>query len=86
MVVVAGEGNLFEIVLALGAAGSFTGLLNSGQQECDQDRDNRDHNEQFDQRESTPICSLQAASRLFHRKFSSDKRKNNAINERSTIE
>jgi hypothetical protein len=54
MMVVAGEGNLLEIVLALGAAGCFTSLLDSGQEQGDKDRDDCDHDEQFDQRESTP--------------------------------
>ena len=35
--------DLFEIVCALGSCGRFTNLLNSGQKQPDQDRDDRDH-------------------------------------------
>jgi hypothetical protein len=69
MVVVAGESNLLEIVLALGAAGCFTSLLDSGQEQSDKDRNDCDHDQEFNQRETTPIRSLQAASRLSHQKI-----------------
>jgi hypothetical protein len=69
MVIVAGESNLLEIVFALRAAGGFASLLDSRQQQRDKDRNDCDHDEKFDQRETTPICSLQAASRLFHQKI-----------------
>ena len=49
--VVAGQANLLEIVLALHSRGRFADLLNGGQQEADQDRDDRDHHQQFDERE-----------------------------------
>ena len=54
MVIVAGESNLLEIVFALRAAGGFASLLDSRQQQRDKDRNDCDHDEKFDQRESTP--------------------------------
>ena len=69
MVIVAGESNLLEIVLALRAAGGFASLLDSRQEQCHKDRNDCDHDEKFNQRETTPICSLQTASRLFHQKI-----------------
>ena len=52
MVVVTRETQLFQVVLALGTTGSFTRLLDGWQQQCHQNRDNRDYNQQFDKRES----------------------------------
>jgi hypothetical protein len=54
MVIVAGESNLLEIVFALRTAGGFASLLDSRQQQRDKDRNDCDHDEKFDQRESTP--------------------------------
>ncbi len=51
MVVVQCQAKLFQVVAALAAAGGFAGLLHGGQQQRDQDRDDRDHDEQFDQSE-----------------------------------
>jgi hypothetical protein len=46
------QSQLFEVVFALRAAGCFASLLYGGQQQCDQNRDDGDHHQQFDQSES----------------------------------
>jgi len=51
-VVVAGQGELLEIVLATQAVGRPARLLDGGQQQPDQDGDNGDVHEQFNQREA----------------------------------
>src|SRR5262249_34829123 len=47
-----GQPDLFEVVAALHAVGRFANLLDSGEQQTNKDRDNRDHDQQLDQRES----------------------------------
>ena len=54
VIVVQSDTNLLQIVLALCSASCLTSLLNSRQQLCDQDRDDRDHNQQLDQGEPRP--------------------------------
>ena len=49
MVIMHRQTNLFEIVLALRSTGSFTGLLDGGQQQGDENGDDRNHHQQFDQ-------------------------------------
>jgi hypothetical protein len=44
---------LLEVVSALRAASRFPRLLHSRQEQGDQDRDDRDDNQQFDERETT---------------------------------
>jgi len=51
MIVVHCKAKLLQIVLALAATSSFTGLLNGGQQQGDEHRDNCDDHQQFDQGE-----------------------------------
>jgi catechol 2,3-dioxygenase-like lactoylglutathione lyase family enzyme len=51
VVVVQGQTHLLEVVAALGPAGRLPRLLHRRQQQGDQDRDDRDHHQQFDQRE-----------------------------------
>ena len=51
VVVVQGDTELLQIVLALCSASCLASLLNSRQQQCNQDRDDRDHNQQLDQGE-----------------------------------
>ena len=46
---------LLQVVRALGPTGRLAGRLDGGQQEGDQDRDDRDHHQQFDQRESATM-------------------------------
>ena len=57
VIVVAGNAELLEIVAALRAAGRFAGGLNGRKQQGDEDRDNRDHDQQLDQREARPCAS-----------------------------
>ncbi len=52
MVVVKRNADLFEIVAALSASGSFASRLNSRQQQRDQNRNDGDHDEQFDERKA----------------------------------
>ncbi len=52
MVIVQGQSELLEVVLALRAAGRLASLLNGRQEQCDQDGDNRDHNQSLNEREA----------------------------------
>jgi hypothetical protein len=54
VVVMDGQGDLLDLVLALGAGGGLADLLDGGQQQPDQDGDDGDDDEQLDQREATP--------------------------------
>jgi hypothetical protein len=51
MVVVQRQPDLLEVVLALRATGRFAGLLNSREQECNEDGNNRNDHEEFNQSE-----------------------------------
>jgi hypothetical protein len=50
---VGGECDLFEVVGTLGAGRRFANLLDGGQQQADQYRDDGDYHQQFDQGEAT---------------------------------
>ena len=63
MVVVQGQADLLEIIQATRPVGGFAHLLNRRQQETDKDSDDRDHHQQFDQREARSL----RYSRSFHR-------------------
>ena len=52
MVIVQCNPNLLKIAFALDPSSRLARLLNRGQQQCDQDRDDRDDDKQFDQRET----------------------------------
>jgi len=43
---------LFEVIGALGASGSLADLLDSGQEQANQDGNDGDHHQQLDQRET----------------------------------
>ena len=49
--VVDGQRELLEVVGRSGRVGGFPDLLNGGKQQADQNSDDRDHDQQFDQRE-----------------------------------
>lgn len=51
MIVVQGKAQLFHVVAALRTAGGFPRLLDGGQQERDQDRDDRNDHKQFNKSE-----------------------------------
>ena len=52
---------LFEVVDAMRAPRQFTGTLHSRQQQANQDADDRDHDQQFNERESTaPFAEVEA--------------------------
>jgi len=51
MVVVDGSADLLEVVLALGPGRGLADLLDRGKQEPHQHGDDRDHHQEFDQRE-----------------------------------
>ena len=53
MVILKSDPELLEIVLALRAAGRLAGLLYGRQQKGYENRDDGDHHQQFDDREST---------------------------------
>jgi hypothetical protein len=46
------QADLFEVVHALGTPRRLSGGLHRGQEECDQDRDDRDHDQQLDEGET----------------------------------
>src|SRR5690606_7341152 len=54
------QGQLLEVVLALRAASGLACLLNGGQEQGDEDRDNSDHDQQFDEGEPS-TCSRRMA-------------------------
>jgi hypothetical protein len=58
VVIVHRQPELLQVVLALRPARGLAGLLHGGKQQRDQDRDDRDHDEQFDQRERTRSGSV----------------------------
>jgi hypothetical protein len=45
------QSKLLQVIAALGSPGSLTRLLDGRQQQSDQDRDDRDHDQQLNQRE-----------------------------------
>ncbi len=47
-----GQPDLLEVILALGPAGRFPGLLDRWQEERNQDRDDRDYDEELNQRKT----------------------------------
>jgi hypothetical protein len=47
------QDDLLEVVFALRATGSFASLLHGGQQQGNENRDDGDHNQQFDQGKAT---------------------------------
>ena len=47
-----GQADLLEVVRALGAAGRFAGGLDGGQEQAGQDREDRDHDQDFDEGEA----------------------------------
>jgi len=53
MIVVECESDLLEMVVALDATCGLAGLLDGREQQRDQDRDNRDHHEQFNERKAS---------------------------------
>lgn len=53
VVVLEGESELFDVVNALGSAGSFAGLLDCGKQQGDEDGNDGDDHQQFDQCETS---------------------------------
>jgi hypothetical protein len=52
MIVVGGQGDLLEVVAALGTLGCFSDFLHGGQQQAHQDADDCDDHQQLDQREA----------------------------------
>src|SRR5207244_6655372 len=48
----ASQRDLFDVVDALGSSSGLAGRLDCGEQESDEDRDDRDHHQQFNERES----------------------------------
>ena len=58
MVVVDGQADLLEVVDALRPPGRLAGRLHGGQQQGDQDRDDRDHHQELDEREAATKTGL----------------------------
>ena len=53
LVIVDRQCDLLEVVAALSASRRFAGLLHGRQEQGDQDRDDGDHNEEFDEGEGS---------------------------------
>jgi hypothetical protein len=49
------DAELLQVVRALRPGGGLADLLNGREEEADQDRDDRDHHQQLDQREAAPL-------------------------------
>jgi hypothetical protein len=54
VIAVQGDPDLLQMVSGLRPAGGFAGLLDGGQQNGDQHRDDRDHHQQLNQRKPLP--------------------------------
>ncbi len=52
VIVVEGQAQLLEVVLALGSPGGLAGLLHSGKQQRNQNGNNGNDNQQFNQRKA----------------------------------
>jgi hypothetical protein len=63
VVIVLRQGELFQVIAALRAAGGFTGGLNGRKQQSDQNRNDRDRRQQLDQREACPERALRGGFR-----------------------
>jgi hypothetical protein len=48
------NGQLMQVIPALRAAGRLAGVLHGRQEQSDEDRDDGDHDQQFDEREAGP--------------------------------
>jgi len=65
---VTGQGDLFEVVLALRAVGRPADLLDGGDEQADQDGDDGDHHQQLDQRETGPGLAASHGSSLTNKR------------------
>ena len=63
LVVHGGQGQLFEVVRALHAAGGLTGRLHRREQERDQNGDDRDDNKELDECEAAAAVRVHKAGR-----------------------
>ncbi len=54
MIVVAGQGQLLHLVDAFRPAGGFASGLDGGEEQGDEHANDGDHDQQFDERETTP--------------------------------
>jgi hypothetical protein len=57
------QADLFQIVNARNPPGGLARRLNGREQQCDQDGDDRDHDQELDQRESSMHAQLRARRR-----------------------
>jgi hypothetical protein len=57
VIIVRGQADLFEIIRALSPPRCLTGRLHSRQEQSDQNGYNRDHDQQFDQRETSALLT-----------------------------
>ena len=58
VIMVGGQAELLEVVGALDPAAASRTFCTAGSKQADQDGDDRDHDQQLDQREAAPPCSL----------------------------
>ena len=73
VVIVQRQPELFELVLAFRTAGRFTGLLHGGKQHRDQNRDDRNHDEQFNESKTATLrCEMKACPFLQRKKKSTE--------------
>ncbi len=72
--IVDGQADLLQVVLASAAGGGVADLLDRGEEQADQDRDDRDHDQQLDQRKRGPASveggrqTHSASSKRFNRR------------------
>jgi hypothetical protein len=58
VVILQGDADLVQVVSALGAGGGLADFLHGGQQQANQDRNDRDHHQQLDQREAATLALM----------------------------
>ena len=73
--------DLLHVVFALNPSGCFSRLLNCWQQQSNQNRDDRDHHQEFDEsKTSTPGCGLPKGFRIHWAKLQKRDTMNASVN------
>src|SRR6478672_8405081 len=68
-IVLHSQADLFEMVLAANSSRAFAGRLDSRQEQCHEDANDRNHHKQLDERESAPAATVRLLNpfqRPFH--------------------
>src|SRR5262249_47923851 len=84
VIVVQGQSDLLQIVLALRPSCCLAGLLNGRQQQGDEDSDDRDHHQQLDQGEPQSQGLLSISHWRLLQKLNQELKDTNKVENRST--